>query len=76
MRAYTALSDRVRALPPTDLGAQVDRLLSCQLEVVSTAAHLAFRVHDQNWAALAARFGDGTVAGDELLYLAAAVSRV
>ena len=74
--AYTALSERVRALPPTDLGAQVDRLLSCQLEVAANAAYLAFRIHDENWPTLAARFGDGTAAGDELLYLAAAMSRM
>ena len=74
--AYTTLSERVRALPPSDLGAQVDRLLTCQLIVVANAASLAFRIHDENWPAFAARFGDGTAAGDELLYLAAAVSRV
>ncbi len=72
--AYTALSETVRALPSTELGARVDRLLSCQLEVAANAANLAFRIHDENWPALAARFGDGTAAGDQLLYLAAVVS--
>jgi hypothetical protein len=76
VQAYTALSERVRQLPRTELGAQVDRLLSCQLQIAGNAAYLAFRIHDENWAALAARFGDGGVVGDELLYLAAAVSRV
>ena len=76
VHAYTALSERVRELPRTELSAQVDRLLSCQLEIAGNAARLAFRIHDENWPALAARFGDGAVVGDELLYLAAAVSRV
>lgn len=74
VQAYTALSQRVRELPATDLGAQVDRLLSCQLEIAGNAAYLAFRIHDENWPSLAARFGDGVRAGDELLYLAAAVT--
>ncbi len=74
--AYTALSERVRELPPTDLGTQVDRLLSCQMEIAAMAAQLAFRIHDENWPSLAARFGDGSAMGDDLLYLAAAVSDV
>jgi hypothetical protein len=75
VQAYTALSQRVRELPPTDLGDRVDRLLSCQLEIAGNAANLAFRIHDENWPALAARFGDGVQAGDGLLYLAAAVTQ-
>ena len=76
VQAYTALSERVRDLPATDLSAHVDRLLTCQLEIAGMAASLAFRIHDENWPRLAARFGDGAVVGDELLYLAAAVSKV
>lgn len=76
VQAFTALSEQVRALPRTQLSAQVDRLLSCQLEIAGNAAYLAFRIHDENWPALAARFGDGVVAGEELLYLAAAVAQV
>lgn len=72
---YTALSERLRALPSTDLGAQVDRLLNCQLEIAGSAAQLAFRLHDESWPSLAARFGDGVAVGDELLYLAAALTR-
>ena len=73
--AYTALSEKVRELPATELGAHVDCLLNCQLEIAGMAATLAFRVHDETWPLLAARFGDGATSGDELLYLAAAVSR-
>ena len=75
VRAYTALSERVRDLPKTAFGNHVDRLLCCQLEIAGNAAYLAFRIHDENWPALAARFGDGSASGDELLYLAAEVSR-
>lgn len=76
VQAYTTLSQLVRELPRTDLATQVDCLLSCQLLIAGNAASLAFRVHDENWPSLAARFGDGVAAGDELLYLAAAMTAV
>jgi hypothetical protein len=73
--AYTELSQRVRALPRSELADRVDRLFTCQLEIAGQAAHLAFSVHGASWPALAARFGDGSYVADELLYLAAEISR-
>jgi hypothetical protein len=77
VRAYTELSERARQLPSTELVQRVDRMLTCQLHTAAQASSLAFRVHDSRWPALAARFGDGQgPVSDELLYLAAEVSRV
>ena len=76
VHAYTALSERARQLPASELADRVDRILTCQLETVAQAASLAFRIHDAGWRALAARFGDGQgPVADELLRLAAETAR-
>ena len=76
VRAYIELSDRLRFLPRSEIVDRVDRMLICQMHTAAQASYLAFRVHDSRWPALAARFGDGQgPVADELLYLAAEVSR-
>ena len=76
VRAYIDLSDRLRFLPRSEIVERVDRMLICQMHTAAQASSLAFRVHDSRWPALAARFGDGQgPVADELLYLAAEVSR-
>jgi hypothetical protein len=76
VRAYVELSERARLLTQTELVVRVDRMLVCQMHTAAQASSLAFRVHDSRWPALAARFGDGQgPVADELLYLAAEVSR-
>lgn len=76
VREYVALWERLERVPPDELSHRVGRLLACQMELTSQAAHLAFRVRDEAWPMLAARFGDGQGSvADELLYLAADLSR-
>ena len=76
VREYVALWERLQALPPDDLSRRVGRLLRCQMELTAQASNLAFRIRDDAWPRMAAHFGDGQgAAADELLYLAAALSR-
>jgi hypothetical protein len=76
VREYVALWERLQVLPRDELSHRVARLLRCQMELIAQASHLAFRIHDETWPRMAAHFGDGQgAAADELLYLAADLSR-
>jgi hypothetical protein len=55
---YLALDRRVQALPASAATRRVHELLSFHLQIVAQASMLAFRPHDEHWAALAAGFGE------------------
>ena len=56
---YLALLRRVQTLPPSPMQRRVYELLNYHMELTAQASMLAFRPHDEHWAALAEGFGDG-----------------
>lgn len=55
---YLALDRRAQALPASAATRRVHELLNFHLQIVAQASMLAFRPHDEHWAALAADFGE------------------
>lgn len=56
---YLTLLRRTANRPPSPMQRQVYELLNYHMELTAQASMLAFRPHDEHWAALAAGFGDG-----------------
>ncbi len=56
---YLALLRRTQALPSSPHRQRVYELLNYHMELTAQASMLAFRPHDDHWAALAQGFGDG-----------------
>ncbi|MGH8962138.1 MAG: hypothetical protein ACRDWT_13285 [Jatrophihabitantaceae bacterium] len=70
--AFGSLRNRLEAVPSSPLVDRIDTMLYLEQRIVTEAARLAFRAHNDRWSSVARAFGDGlTESSDELLLLAA-----
>lgn len=73
--AYLGLRKQVWKMPTSALVQKVEQLLNYEQQILQQASLLAFRPHDKYWVRLAKDFGASGGPSDELIQLAAEVSR-